>query len=151
MRGKKCVRRMITVLLLIAMTGQLVSCGTIIYPDRRGQKGGQIDPQVVLLDGLGCLLLIIPGVAAFIVDFSTGAIYLPPGHKISSDSTLEDGIVVVRVDQSSLNRKGIEQVVSERMQRSVKLDAPEIQVCRLTSSDDVNSAQAKIRDFENVK
>ncbi len=32
---------------------------------------------LVVLDGLGLLLFVIPGVAAFAVDFSTGAIYLP--------------------------------------------------------------------------
>ena len=151
MRDKKCVRKTVAVLLAVVMMSQLTSCGTIIYPDRRGQKTGQIDAQVVLLDGLGCLFFILPGVAAFIVDFSTGAIYLPPGHKISSDATTKDGIVVVRLDQSALNRKGIEQTVSERMRRSVTLDAPEMQVCRLMSLDDLHAAQANVRDFANVK
>ena len=56
---------------------QLVSCGTILYPERRGQKAGRLDVGVVLLDGLGLLFFLIPGVIAFAVDFATGTIYLP--------------------------------------------------------------------------
>jgi len=52
----------------------LNSCGTLIYPERRGRTGGRIDPQVVIMDGLLCLLFILPGVVAFGVDFATGAI-----------------------------------------------------------------------------
>src|SRR5215472_17337813 len=54
------------------------SCGTILYPERRGQPRGPLDPGVVVLDAIGLLFFIIPGVIAFAVDFSTGAIYLPP-------------------------------------------------------------------------
>ena len=36
-----------------------------------------LDPSIVVLDGLGLLIFLVPGIAAIIVDFSTGAIYLP--------------------------------------------------------------------------
>lgn len=54
-----------------------VSCGTLIYPQRRGQTDGRIDPAVAILDGVGLLVFIIPGLVAYAIDFSTGAIYLP--------------------------------------------------------------------------
>ncbi len=60
---------------------ELAACGTVIYPERRGQSRGEIDPVVAVLDGLGLLFFLIPGVAAFIIDFNTGAIYLPGGQK----------------------------------------------------------------------
>jgi len=65
------------VVLLLASVLQLGACGTLIYPERRGQDGGDIDAMVVLLDGVGVLFWVIPGLAAFIVDFATGAIYEP--------------------------------------------------------------------------
>jgi len=66
--------------LLVALAAQL-ACGTILYPERRGQKSGRIDPAVAIMDGLGLLLFLIPGIAAFAVDFATGAIYLPGGRR----------------------------------------------------------------------
>ena len=56
---------------------QLMGCGTILYPERKGQKSGNIDVGVAILDGIGLLLFIIPGVIAFAVDFYDGTIYLP--------------------------------------------------------------------------
>jgi len=55
------------------------SCGYFLYPERVGQVEGKIDPTVVILDALGLLIGIIPGVVAFAVDLTTGTIYLPPG------------------------------------------------------------------------
>ena len=53
-------------------------CGTLFYSERCGRPhGGRIDWKVAALDGLGLILFFIPGVIAFVVDFSTGAIYLP--------------------------------------------------------------------------
>src|SRR5262245_58364898 len=55
-----------------------VGCGTLLHSERCGRPHcGRIDWAVVALDGLGLILFFIPGVIAFVVDFSTGAIYLP--------------------------------------------------------------------------
>ncbi|MFN3911446.1 hypothetical protein [Hyphomonas sp.] len=68
---------------LLAGTGltlaaaSLGACGTIMYPERKGQVDGRIDPTVAILDGIGLLLFLVPGVIAFAVDFSNGTIYLP--------------------------------------------------------------------------
>ncbi|SBS33210.1 hypothetical protein MAQ5080_02515 [Marinomonas aquimarina] len=61
------------------IASQLAACGTLIYPERRGQTGGKLDIGVVALDALGLLFWFVPGVIAFGVDFITGAIYLPGG------------------------------------------------------------------------
>ena len=63
----------------------LTGCGTLLYPERRGQTGGRIDPGVAVLDGVGLLLFLVPGLIAFGIDFSTGAIYLP-GTRASTKS-----------------------------------------------------------------
>ncbi len=58
------------------------ACGTILYPERKGQVGGRIDIGVALLDAVGLFLFFIPGVIAFAVDFSNGTIYLPSGSTV---------------------------------------------------------------------
>lgn len=86
------------------IASQLAACGTLIYPERRGQTGGQIDIGVAALNGIGLLLWFVPGVVAFGVDFVTGAIYLPGGTvaQLSDEEmktmTLPDG----RLDQEAL-------------------------------------------------
>ena len=69
-----------TILLAAALSFQL-GCGTLLYPERRGQNGGRLDADVAILDGIGLVFFIIPGLFAFAVDFVTGAIYLPPGER----------------------------------------------------------------------
>jgi hypothetical protein len=64
-------------LIILALTFQMVACGTILYPERKGQIDGRLDIGVVLLDGIGLLFFIIPGVIAYAVDFTNGTIYLP--------------------------------------------------------------------------
>lgn len=60
----------------------LGGCGYLLYPERRGQSSrSQLDATVILLDGLLVLLLVVPGVIAFIVDASSGTLYLPAGGK----------------------------------------------------------------------
>ena len=66
-------------LLVTALLTQLTACGTLFYPDRRGQIEGKIDPVIVALDAVGILFYVIPGLIAFGIDFASGAIYLPGG------------------------------------------------------------------------
>src|ERR1035437_1335335 len=73
-------RRAVGAMLALALVVQ-AGCGTILYPERRGQKGGRVDAGVAILDGIGLIFFILPGVIAFAVDFGNGAIYLPPGGK----------------------------------------------------------------------
>lgn len=73
------------VIICAVLVFEMVGCGTLMYPKRIGQRGGNIDPAVCILDGLGCLLFIVPGVIAFVVDFANGTIYLPGGRHGSLD------------------------------------------------------------------
>ena len=77
-------QRLITSTLVLALLSQS-GCGTLIYPERRGQSSGRIDPAVAILDGVGVLLFIVPGLIAFAVDFATGAIYYPGGRTAQVD------------------------------------------------------------------
>ncbi|ETI62519.1 hypothetical protein [Marinomonas profundimaris] len=72
--GVTYITRGIAAALLVT---QVTACGTLLYPERRGQTNGQIDVGVAALDAIGLLFFFVPGVVAFGVDFITGAIYLP--------------------------------------------------------------------------
>lgn len=101
MKSRNYIRffsRLILGILLIQQLG----CGTILYPERRGQQGGRIDAGVAVLDGIGLLFFIIPGVIAFAVDFSTGAIFLPGGRR---SSLPEKAVNVVQVSPSELRQE----------------------------------------------
>lgn len=71
--------RVIGGLIVAALLTQLTACGTLFFPDRRGQIEGRIDPVVAGLNAIGILFYVIPGLIAFGIDFATGAIYLPGG------------------------------------------------------------------------
>jgi hypothetical protein len=68
-------------LVICVALGLQVGCGTILYPERRGQSSGRVDVGVAVMDGLWCVVFLVPGVVAFIVDFSNGAIYEPGSRR----------------------------------------------------------------------
>ncbi|WP_417617595.1 hypothetical protein [Oceanisphaera sp.] len=74
-------KKIVALLLASTLTTQLAACGTVFYPERKGQISGRIDPVVAIANGVGLLFFIVPGVVAFAVDFATGAIYLPGGRR----------------------------------------------------------------------
>src|SRR3989338_496169 len=79
--------------LAFALLTQLSACGTLFFPDRRGQIEGRIDPVVAGLNAIGILFYVIPGLIAFGIAFATGAIYLPEGEGYSvAPQTLQDAI-----------------------------------------------------------
>ncbi len=95
---KSKIIKLLSVLLFTAILFQTVACGTILYPERRGQTAGRIDPTVVILDGIGLLFFLLPGVIAFAVDLVTGAIYLPKGHKSFFDASFTYPVITVLLE-----------------------------------------------------
>lgn len=79
MRAKSCNLGKLAGGLIAVVLALQLGCGTILYPERRNQPAGRLNTDVVLLDGVGLLFFLVPGVIAFAVDFATGAIYLPAG------------------------------------------------------------------------
>lgn len=101
------MQRLTTKLLIGALATtllmQLTACGTILHPERKGQKSGQIDPAIAIFDGIGLLFFFLPGVIAFAVDFSNGTIYLPGGRQSSlSDEELQRVAPHGKLDEKSL-------------------------------------------------
>lgn len=121
---RTCLRREVLLRLLLGSLplASLTGCGTILYPERRGQPGGPIDWKVVALDGIFLLLFVIPGVVAFAVDFSSGAIYLPT-HCEGTTSVSRSGEPLRKIDvpRSELSAAGIEAAVSKAVGRAIRL------------------------------
>jgi hypothetical protein len=116
----------------------VAGCGTILYPERRYQPHGDVDLKVVALDTLGLLLFFIPGVIAFAVDFTTGAIYLPPNQSYGGDArpVNDEPLVAVQLPQKELTQQRLEQVASDHAGRDVRLVAGEYDTAPLTKLDD---------------
>jgi hypothetical protein len=132
-------RKLMALALAASMAFLSTSCGTILYPERRGQPAcGPLDPGVVILDALGLLFFVIPGIAAFIIDFSNGTIYLPPpGYGALSHGKLRhQDLVPVKFAKADMTREKIEQVVSERVGRPVTLEPGQFQAGELNHLDE---------------
>ena len=137
MKKHQVLLRGTSLFIAVAVLFCTTSCGTIMHPERRGQSAGRIDVGVALLDGIGLLFFFVPGVIAFAVDFSTGAIYLPYG---SSDLDLSPSGLknaeVVHVEPTSLSRSEIESIVKEKIGKDVELASPETRVAKVVSGDE---------------
>lgn len=121
MRFNKPVAKYFAIVVAIVFMLQVVGCGTIIYPERRGQTTGRIDVGIAVLDGLGLLLFIIPGVIAFAVDFSTGTIYLPHGKSRASKGLEDNHMTVVQVNPDDLNLAKLDEIILEHTGEKVDL------------------------------
>ena len=111
MKWKKTIVTVLCLIISAVFIIELAGCGTILYPERKGQEDGRIDPGIAVLDGLGLLFFIIPGVIAFAVDFTTGAIYLPRSSRRSSTTLEDEKMVVVRVNPKELNEEVAQEVL----------------------------------------
>ncbi len=120
----------------------LAGCGTILYPDRTHQKErGDLDPAVVILDGIGLFFFLIPGVIAFAVDFSTGAIFFPADHE---PGDRERTIFDKHDAEARLDRREIERVVSRKAGKTIDLVKQEVRVMELHHIDQFQMAQAQL-------
>ena len=106
-----------------ALMTQLTACGTLFWPDRRGQIEGRIDPVVAALDAIGILFYVIPGLIAFGVDFATGAIYLNDGK--TAQISPEKLQPAVGRDGKVDNLK-LQAILESELGRSLPLDDPRL-------------------------
>lgn len=115
--------------LSLALVLQTTACGFILHPERKGQTGGQIDPAIAILDGIGLLLFIIPGAIAFGVDFYHGTIYLPNGSSAQlNDEQLER---ISRNDE--LDVEELERIMQDELGMALDLQASNVQIRPLES------------------
>lgn len=142
---KKDVLASLKMLLCVLMVVLLVGCGTIMYPNRVGQRGGNIDAGVVVMDGLCLLLFVVPGIVAFVVDFSNGAVYLPGG---SGSMELKD-MKKITFDPGKCDMRDIEDIVKKETGYAVDVEESDIKVYAFSSFDSLK-AKADIYLRENA-
>ncbi len=92
MKSKSLLKAAVSATLILHLT----ACGTLMYPERKGQTSGRIDPGVAALNGVGLLLFVIPGLIAYAVDFNNGTIYLP--NSANAETKESDGLYTIKVD-----------------------------------------------------
>jgi HAMP domain-containing protein len=135
--------RVLLLLIAAMLAFQSAGCGTILYPERKGQRSGEIDVGVAVLDAIGLLFFIIPGVIAFAVDFNNGTIYLPRG---SHRHALDLGeLRQIRFDPGA-GKTEIEAILSDTTGRAIRLDEPGLHVFELASVEQMMARFAEIRD-----
>lgn len=130
-------RTFLAAIVIAATTTSLAGCGTIFYPERKGQLSGDIDPAVAIADGIGLLFYIIPGVIAYAIDFSNGTIYLP-GTSTADVETLHF------IDE--LDTRTLEQMIAEHMGKQVHLDD---ELLRVEPVDNLDEALTLLRRVGN--
>lgn len=121
-------------LISIALIFQLMGCGTIMYPERKGQKSGKIDAGVAVLDGIGLLFFLIPGIIAYAVDFSNGTIYLPGTSRSSLDNK---DIREVKFDPRNASMADIANMIRKETGYDVRPYQDTMTVVELESSADM--------------
>jgi hypothetical protein len=132
------MRRLTALLVTVVLALQATSCGFLLYPERKGQKSGQIDPGVAILDAAGLLVFIVPGLVAFGVDFVTGCIYMPGGKRAASHG---EPLQVAYLDPKTMNEQSIENVVRQATGVSVDLASPAVQAVAVS---DAEALQAQV-------
>jgi hypothetical protein len=135
-----------TIAIVVVMFSlQLASCGYLLYPERRGQTHGRIDPAVAVLDGLGLLLYVVPGLIAFAVDFTTGTIYLPGGKKkASTNPSAADEMLVIHVNPEELSKEKLEEIISNQTGNPISLDQKDMQVFELDMTENIDMELLKL-------
>lgn len=132
-------------LFILALLLNLAACGTIMHPERKGQAaGGQIDVGVAILDGIGLLFFIIPGVIAYAVDFSNNTIYLPHGGRHLSSQDTSHKYTQIHID-GKMDQAAIENAIRAETGMAVDLRQPNMEVVKLDSAADLD---AKFASFE---
>ena len=129
--------------IILVLSFQMVSCGTLIYPERRGAKTGRLDVGVVVLDALGLLFGLIPGVIAFAVDLSTGAIYLPDAKTSQLGGRKYR---VVRFDPRHATKESLEALIGRETGLDFHFNDERIQYVKLKNVEEVSFHFSQFQD-----
>jgi hypothetical protein len=128
-------KQILRLLISAALIFQSAGCGTLMHPERKGQRGGDLDPGIVVLDAIGLLFFIIPGVIAFAVDFSNGTIYLPPrSRRVSLE---RKDLRQIRFDPKRSSSADIETIMGNETGRAIKMSQAGVQVFGLKSVEEM--------------
>lgn len=126
---------------------QLASCGFLLYPERRGQTHGRIDAAIAVLDGVGLLLFVIPGIVAFAVDFATGTIYLPGSKRAFTTPSDGNDMTVIHVNPGDLNISMIEKVVTEHTEYPLSFDREDLRVYECDGVENIGEELVRLAEL----
>ena len=129
-------KKLLAAMLVSCILSNTAGCGVLLYPERQGQKGGDIDVQVALLNGIGLVFFLVPGLVAFAIDFHQGTIYLPNtyGYLPNTDDSLRDnnkdfanhnGLHSIKLGRT-INAQTIERVILDQVGVRIDLSAQNI-------------------------
>ena len=144
MKLKKPVTKYLALFIAVLFLLQTAGCGSLLYPERRGQRAGRIDPGVAILDGLGLLVFIIPGVIAFAVDFSTGAIYLPGGKSKKARRLERGNVATIKMNPGALNLATLDEILLDYTGEEVKLDSDMVLVYEADEDKSIEEQLSKL-------
>lgn len=108
------IKRKSGFVIALTLSLTLTACGTILYPERKGQVNGQIDPAIAVMDGIGLLFFLVPGVIAFAVDFSNGTIYLPHGKRSHLTASEMQQYRAGQLEQSEIASRLAKQPIAQK-------------------------------------
>ncbi|MEL7367823.1 MAG: hypothetical protein AAFN74_02840 [Myxococcota bacterium] len=101
----------------LAITPVVTSgCGYLLYPERRGRTGGDVDKGVLVIDLLWLIPGLVPGIVCLIVDYTTGCIYKRRGATVQTASVQNSGTAEVQLEDQPVATAVIEEG------KSVELD-----------------------------
>jgi len=139
-------RKILHVTIVTILIFQLSGCGTLLYPERRGQVAGRLDVGVVILDTLGLLLFIIPGVIAFAVDFGNGCIYLPAKPVVVTTADLR----VIKFDPKHTSLAQLEKIIKDQTGYTVKFAQANVRISRIRSGNEMVEKFARYTSSEQA-
>jgi hypothetical protein len=117
------------IVLIFSLMTNLVGCGTVLHPERKGQISGRLDPGIIVLNGIGLFLFFVPGVIAFAIDFTNGTIYLP-GRRAAYLSPNELETITTN---GSVNVHALNNVINARLGTTVSINDQALQTKSLHS------------------
>lgn len=96
------------------------SCGTIFKSNQAGKMHSKkLDISIVLLDAIGLVLLLVPGIVAFTIDYLNGTLFLPYGATAKLDNTSPEYIQKVLASHGiKVSIEQLEKAKAEALQRA---------------------------------
>lgn len=79
------------IVLGVFLVAPFSGCGTVFFNERQNKEhSSNLDPNILILDAIGLIFWIVPGLVAYGVDFATGAVYLPNGVEKGQGPFIKD-------------------------------------------------------------
>jgi len=146
MNPKALLKTIVAGLLVLQLSG----CGTLLYPERRGTESGKLDADIVLLDAVGLLFFIIPGVIAFAIDLATGTIYLPKGEKSRVGELLGSNHTVLSLE-GEIDLAAVETAVTKMSGTEIELHPDKTWVMTAPADASVASTLRKLMELDSTE